>query len=143
MQDKSEHYSEFSERTDQLAAALNISVSSLTDVLKISNGMLFGYRGGKNPISRKAWSKLESAEVHLKAGGRGYPERADVPAGSPRYGLNEDAAARPMPTRADCESYLRTLLNAAEADGAPENIPAIYHRLKKLFPLAEWETKPE
>lgn len=46
-----------------------------------------------------------------------------------------------MPTRADCESYLRTVLDNAERDGAPENIPAIYHRLKKQFPPDEWEKK--
>jgi transcriptional regulator with XRE-family HTH domain len=48
--------------------------------------------------------------------------------------------ARRMPTREDCEGYLRRVLDAAVAEGSPENIPAIYHRLKRQFPVDEFQT---
>lgn len=54
------------------------------------------------------------------------------------YGLTDDTPSRPMPTRHDCESYLRRVLDAAQDEGSPENIPAIMHRLKKTFPMDEF-----
>ncbi|HSI08814.1 MAG TPA: hypothetical protein VK985_09485 [Rariglobus sp.] len=71
MQTKSESFGEFSARTDRLAAHLRVNLSELTDVIHLSNGMLFAYRKGKHPISTKAWSKLEAAE--LKAGIQAQP----------------------------------------------------------------------
>lgn len=62
MQEKSESSLEFLERTDRLASALGVTVSGLSGVMSLSNGMLFAYRTGKNPISKKAWLKLEAAE---------------------------------------------------------------------------------
>ncbi len=62
MQTKSEYFGEFLSRTDRLAAHLRINVSELTNVIHLSNGMLFAYRKGNHPISLKAWSKLEAAE---------------------------------------------------------------------------------
>lgn len=62
MQEKSESSLEFLERTDRLASALGITVSALSEVMSLSNGMLFAYRSGKHPISRKAWLKLDVAE---------------------------------------------------------------------------------
>lgn len=80
MQAKSESQLEFSGRTDRLAAALGLTVSELTKVLTLSNGMLFAYRSGKNPISDKAWEKLESAEI--KAGLKKPPDDANPRPGS-------------------------------------------------------------
>lgn len=62
MQGKSESTLEFLERTDRLASALSITVSELAKVISLSNGMLFAYRTGKNPVSEKAWIKLRAAE---------------------------------------------------------------------------------
>lgn len=72
MQQKSECFGEFTARTDRLAAHLGITVSELTGVVRLSNGMLFAYRKGKHPISPKAWSKLEAAE---RAAGLPMPDQ--------------------------------------------------------------------
>lgn len=42
-------------------------------------------------------------------------------------------------TRADCESYTRRLFDAAELSEDPDAFPAIMSRLKKQFPLDEWD----
>lgn len=63
MQDKSEHFSEFSERTDKLSERCGLSLRQLADFIGISQAMLFAHRNGKNKISRKTWAKLEQAEL--------------------------------------------------------------------------------
>lgn len=70
MQEKSESSLEFLERTDRLASSLGITVSELSGVMSLSNGMLFAYRTGKNPISKKAWLKLEAAEQKAGIGAK-------------------------------------------------------------------------
>ena len=145
MQDKSEHYSEFSERTDKLAVSLGGPVSALIPLMKVSNGMLFAYRTGKHRISNKAWRKLESLErvvaepPGLKKGVKNVLLGEQDQADSRLYALTDDTPSRSMPTRSDCEAYLRSILDLAQDNGSPENIPAIMHRLKKQFPLTEWE----
>lgn len=63
MQDKSENYSEFSEKTERLAAHLRKNLNDLPPLIGISPAMFYAYRTGKNRISPKAWRKLESAEA--------------------------------------------------------------------------------
>lgn len=46
-------------------------------------------------------------------------------------------------TRQDCEAYVRQLLDAAEMSEDPNAWPVIHDRLKKQFPLAEWEAPPQ
>lgn len=46
-------------------------------------------------------------------------------------------------TRADCEALFADLLDAAERSGNPNAFPVIHDRLKKKFPLAEWEENPD
>jgi transcriptional regulator with XRE-family HTH domain len=75
---------------------------------------------------------------HLKTGG------SPAPGGGQPRGSHEPVASRipiekRMPTRSDCEDLLNLVLDAAQAEGSPENIPVIYHRLKKQFPLDEWK----
>jgi hypothetical protein len=62
MQQKSENFSEFSERTEALARALGIKISVLPEKLGVSASMFHAYRSGKSPISPKAWRKLEAIE---------------------------------------------------------------------------------
>ena len=62
MQPKSDKFSEFSERTESLAAHLGKKLSELPEVIGISPAMFFAYRSGKNTVSGKAWRKLEKAE---------------------------------------------------------------------------------
>ncbi|MFA6962425.1 MAG: hypothetical protein WC205_16845 [Opitutaceae bacterium] len=85
MQIKSESFGEFSARTDRLAAHLRVNVSELTGVIRLSNGMLFAYRKGKHPISPKAWSKLESAEVAagIQTQSQGGQSQSQVVASTP------------------------------------------------------------
>lgn len=66
MQHQNKSSSIFLERTDALAAALNVSIRELAERIGISQAMLFAYRSGKNPISEKAWRKLEEAEEAAK-----------------------------------------------------------------------------
>lgn len=60
--------SEFAQRTDALAEHLGIRVIDLPSRLKMSEDMLMGYRTGRYEISKKAWGKLEVAEVEAGVG---------------------------------------------------------------------------
>jgi ribosome-binding protein aMBF1 (putative translation factor) len=71
MQQKSENYSEFSERTEVLASNLGINLSDLPAKIGVSNSMFHAYRSGKYPISEKAWSKLERCEQAAGINGEG------------------------------------------------------------------------
>jgi hypothetical protein len=62
MQEKSESFSEFAERTEILARRHDLLLSELPDFIGVSPSMFFAYRSGKKPISQKAWRKLETAE---------------------------------------------------------------------------------
>lgn len=63
MQEKNQSASHFSERTDALAKSLGVSLRNLGPKMDLSTAMLFAYRSGKHVISRKAWAKLERAEI--------------------------------------------------------------------------------
>lgn len=62
MQAEIPSFSDFEQRTDALAAHLELTLDALPNVLGISRDMLFGYRRGRYPITRKAASKLLAAE---------------------------------------------------------------------------------
>jgi hypothetical protein len=62
VQEKSDKFSEYSERTEALARILGKNVSDLPAKIGVSNSMFYAYRTGKYPISAKAWKKLEAAE---------------------------------------------------------------------------------
>jgi hypothetical protein len=63
MQQKSENFLEFSERTEALAQKLGVNLNDLPPIIGISPAMLYANRTGKNRISEKTWRKLESAEA--------------------------------------------------------------------------------
>ena len=75
MQDKSERISEFSERSESLAAKIGVCASDLGKKIGISTSMFYLYRSGKHPISKKVWNKLERAE---QAAGLGEKKPGDV-----------------------------------------------------------------
>ena len=75
MQQKSEKFSEYSERTEFLATSLRQNLSDLPEKIGVSPSMFYSYRTGKHPISAKAWRKLEVAE---KAAGIEW-DRPDKP----------------------------------------------------------------
>lgn len=61
MQAENQTNSDFSRRTNALAARLGLRLSDLTGVIGISKAMLFAYRSNQ-PISGKVWAKLKNAE---------------------------------------------------------------------------------
>ena len=77
LQAQNQNIGEFSERTDRLAEKLSLPLRELGDRIGVSTAMLFAYRSGKNPISVKAWRKLEQAEreVGILAPSQGPQER--------------------------------------------------------------------
>lgn len=79
---------------------------------------------------------------NLKTGGRGASVIGEE---NDNYGTvaSRLPQRREPSNRADCLAYVLKLLDAAEASGNPDNFPAIMARLKKQFPLDEWEEKPE
>ncbi len=68
LQAQNQNIGEFSERTDRLAEKLGLPLRELGDRIGVSTAMLFAYRSGKNPISVKAWKKLEQAELESGIG---------------------------------------------------------------------------
>lgn len=138
----------FSDKTDQLADRLGVTLKELTDVLGISTDSLFGYRTGRLPISAKAWRKLRNAEA--KAGLISDPNLTPPPApkfsgNSPsRIGNNPDSSVKlnpafapPVgnPTQQDCIDHLTAYL--AEAKHVPGLVAHTLIELKKHFKVAE------
>lgn len=64
MQSESDKNLEFSERTERICSDFGLKLSDLPVQMGISPAMFYAYRSGKNPISAKAWRKLESLEKH-------------------------------------------------------------------------------
>lgn len=62
MQEKSEKFLEFSERTEVLAKKAGLRLRDLPEKMNLSASMFHAYRSGKYPISPKAWNKLKAAE---------------------------------------------------------------------------------
>lgn len=62
MQANKQTFSDFTARTDELAARLNVRLGDLPAKLGMSRASLFAYRAGKTPISNKAWHKLLRTE---------------------------------------------------------------------------------
>ncbi len=75
MQQKSEKFSEYSARTENLSLILGVNLSDLPEKIGVSNSMFHAYRSGKYPISAKAWAKLEAAE---RAAGIGNGQSANA-----------------------------------------------------------------
>jgi transcriptional regulator with XRE-family HTH domain len=78
---------------------------------------------------------------HLKSGGnRGGG--VEEPRATYETVASRIPQQRTPSTRQDCEDYLRQLLDRAEASEDPNAWPVILHRLRKQFPLAEWDEPP-
>jgi hypothetical protein len=58
--------SQYSQRTEALAAKRGVLLGEIPEVLGVSARMFHGYRSGKYPISPKAWRKLEAAEAQME-----------------------------------------------------------------------------
>lgn len=68
MQEKKRTFLDFVFRTDVLARRLSCDLDEVAGVIGISRSSLFAYRSGKSKITRKAWSKLDSAELEAGIG---------------------------------------------------------------------------
>lgn len=91
MQEENQSARAFSERTEKLAKRLGISLRALPPVIGISPAMLFAYRTGKNDISKKAWAKLQVAEIRAsQSATRPHVDRVEE--------ANEIVMARPART---------------------------------------------
>jgi hypothetical protein len=69
MQQQNRSSSHFSQRTENLASAMGVLLKDLPVKIGISDRMFYAYRTGGNPISDKAWRKLEQAEATAEAEG--------------------------------------------------------------------------
>lgn len=80
---------------------------------------------------------------HLKAGHKRAAVAEDQTAYSGAVASRIPLDKRQPSTRAECEAYFATLMEAAEVSGNPNAWPVIHDRLQKKFPLAEWKEEAE
>lgn len=52
----------FTQRTDALAAKLDVTIRAVAPVIGVSAAILFSNRGGHRGVSGKTWAKLATAE---------------------------------------------------------------------------------
>lgn len=102
---------------------------------------------GKEPISHDIQLRLNDLVRRKKHGatsitGVGHePPRATFRKnGPPPMVASRITPAPGAPSsRADCEVYFAELLDAAERSGNPNAFPVIHDRMKKQFPINDWE----
>lgn len=123
VQHQNQSIANFSERTDALASALKISLRDLAERIGISQAMLFAYRTGKQPISLKAWRKLEAAESGLLNPQATAPARSDRVEDAPPFRYTQ-------PTSPQLPEWWKDLPPAEEWERAREQVPRVYERMK-------------
>ena len=112
-QDKNRSSAEYSQRTDRVAAARKVQITDLYTVIDQSQRMIFAYREGEKPISKKAWRKLREAEIAAGIA-VGAVEEEQAGFGSPPRDMriNPHFALPPAsPTRGDVEAYVAAYLD--------------------------------
>lgn len=142
-----------SDRFREIRTLLDLTQQGLADRLLLSRNYITQIETGTRTPSPRVLSaaealltKAHTANVdtgHHLISGRPPDSRVDEPSARYETVASRIPLDRRMPTRADCEDLLQQVLDAAEAEGSPENIPVIYHRLKKQFPPDEWGTQKE
>jgi transcriptional regulator with XRE-family HTH domain len=110
LQAKNQTNLEFSDRTDRLADQLGISLRQLAERIGISPAMLFAYRSGKYPISRKAWKKLDQTESNLE------PPRSLERISEPPSYASTAAPSAANALRAEIERAYHELLDHCDGD---------------------------
>lgn len=131
IQQKSENYSEFSERTEILSRSLRLNLSDLPKKIGISASMFHAYRSGKYPISPKVWRKLEAAE--RSAGIEVKNPDADADQGT-GFALNEthlEYKALPKPQQNDPFSSVPhgRLQKGSEPEEGNKELISVLHRI--------------
>jgi len=144
------------DRLQDALKALDIPKQEMASELRITpewlSKILNGHHQGSEDIGLRLEDLLrrrgiESTSIKRDSGNTRIPtagsgtRRSDKP---PRYGLTEPdsgAIEKRMPNRADCEALFRRILDAAEREGSPENVPVLYRLMKKHlaseFPVEE------
>jgi hypothetical protein len=134
----------FSQRTDALARRTGLPLNELHRLTGISPRMLYAYRSGKQRITRKAWLKLETAEVRagiavadpISQSPPAHQPQEEPPTPSRR--THESAPiprANPPtfePTEEDCRAYLAGYLD--EAAGVPGAVGHVWIQLNTHLP---------
>lgn len=130
MQEKSEKKSEFSERTEFLAKKLRINLSDLPPKIGVSNSQYHAYRSGKQPISEKAWRKLEAAERAAGIGVKRIEEAPEIMGNAECAGKLNDS---PPPYGKNLSIEER--LEALEAENAmlKSGLAEVFEALRPIF----------
>jgi hypothetical protein len=125
--------SQFLQRTDALASALDCYLRDLPAKIGISERSMFGYRAGKYPVTAKALRKLEAAERAAGVASAAPPpppgEDSDfvVREGSPKY----------SPPFSPTESNIRALVRDELARVAVPVI-ALDDLRRHMLPAGAW-----
>lgn len=102
---------------------------------------------GKEPLSEDIQLRLDDFQRRKKlelstiypAGKKGRDFGVNEHGPTPMVASRLSLAPGAPSTRADCEVYFAELLDAAERSGNPNAFPVVHDRLKKKFPITEWD----
>lgn len=141
----------WNERIRLLRGRLDLDQEAMGRALGVSREWISKLERGHEQPSAELRAALQDMERdlrkseltdHLKTGDKRSSLEEESAPYSRGVALNLLEQRRPS-TRGDCESYIRHLFDAAEIAADPDAFPAVMRRLKKHFPLAEWETPPK
>jgi hypothetical protein len=135
MQEKSHPTAKiFTERTDQLAKALEVPVRALGPWLGISGTTLFLGRRKDAALSKKTWRKLEQAEARAR--------RPDLPWGlvpeTPEDASKERDPPPPEPTQAEILAFVAATHSRAGRE--PGGLGWCYQELRGIFPPGKFDS---
>lgn len=137
------HAVTWNERLRSLRKILRLNQTGMAERLGITRVWLSMLENSSREVSELLQIKIERLECE-RQGGCVNRVNGQLPHAS---GNGEGPALRTidgrgvaMPTRADCEAHFKAYLDAAEADGRPENFPYIFRQLRQGLPLDEWKT---
>lgn len=146
---------EWAERLFQLRRRLNLDQQQMGNLLGVTREWVSKLENGKGEFSKAVRHVIERHEreltsqtSHVEEPQADYVKTRDNPAVSPpdapvRFPpmvVDPRFAPKRLPsTKQDCETYFAELMKRAAASDNPNAFPAIMDRLKKKFPLDEWD----
>jgi hypothetical protein len=143
------HAKDYLERLQGAQKLLDMSSRQLAGELRVSEFWLSKVFNGHKPASDDLMLRLDDLlrrrklvlDTNPKSGGR-RAAAVEEPGGRYDTVASRIPQQRTPSTRMDCETYVRELLDAAEASNDPNAWPVILHRLRRDFPLTEWPPSP-
>ena len=142
-----------SDRFRAVRSELKLTQQQLAQALLLSRNYIAQIEMGAREPTVRVVNALEQLVDRQRARSTNHPAREEgLKAGDKRHRIEEPQLAysggvasripqrRAPSTRADCEDYFRSLLDAADLGDDPNAFPVIHDRLKKEFPLTEWGT---